>query len=227
MHYQSKIRLVLISLLTVAALPAIAGAAVPQGSQAELEQKLKLQYAAIESEIAAPPSHVDHPSDYRDVLRAWQDRLASRFSEAAVTAEALMQVDTGNADMWRERMETLRVYGKPISSPRERSVFGPGEVQKRFKVIKAPAAIYTDEARASNIRGEVRLRVIMAADGKVMNVFPIKSLSHGLTESAMAAARQIQFTPAERNGEVVSQFATFVYEFRKADATPYIPRTVF
>ncbi len=226
MHYQSIFRLVLVLLLTISVSPSIAGAA-SQDSSAELEKKLKLQYAAIEAEFAAPPSRVDYPSDYRHVLLAWQDRLASKFSEAAVTAEALMQLDTGNADMWRERMETLRAYGKPISSPRERSVFGPGEVQKRFKVIKAPAAVYSDEARVNNIRGEVRLRVIMAADGKVINIFPIKSLAYGLTESATAAARQIQFTPAERNGEVVAQFATFVYEFRKADAAPYIPRTVF
>ncbi len=65
------------------------------------------------------------------------------------------------------------------------------------------------------------------ADGTVRNVFPIKSLSHGLTESAMEAARQIRFQPAIRNGEPASQFATFVYEFRKDNAIPYIPRTVF
>lgn len=226
MHYQSISRLILILLLTMSVWPAIAAAA-PQDLHAELEEKLKLQYAAIEAEIAAPPSRMDHPSNYRDVLREWQDRLASRFSEAAATAEALMQVDTANADNWRERMETLRVYGKPITSPKQRSVFGSGEVKKRAQVVKAPAAVYTAEARAANVRGEVRLRLILSADGRVINVFPIKSLSHGLTESAMAAARQIQFTPAERNGELVSQFATFVYEFRKADATPYIPRTVF
>jgi hypothetical protein len=43
----------------------------------------------------------------------------------------------------------------------------------------------------------------------------------------MEAARQIRFQPAVRNGQPVSQFATFVYEFKKGNAIPYIPRTVF
>jgi len=231
MRYQRCLRLALVALFTLSNLGGPFSSRAPaislQGSVSELETRLKLQYAAIEIEIAAPPSRIDHPSDYRDVLRAWQDRLASKFSEAAATAETLMQVDTAHTDVWRERMQTLRVYGKPISSPTERSVFGDGEVQKRAKVRRAPAATYTEEARADNVLGEVRLRLILSADGKVINIFPIKSLSHGLTESAMTAASRIEFEPAQRSGQMVSQFATFVYQFRKGDATPFIPRTVF
>ena len=128
---------------------------------------------------------------------------------------------------WRERLETLTLYSQPVSSPDQRTVFGDGEVQKRARVIDLPPAIYTDEARADKIKGDVRLRVVLASDGTVRNVFPIKSLSHGLTESAMEAARQIKFQSAIRNGEPASQFATFVYEFKKDNAIPYIPRTVF
>src|SRR5687768_9211598 len=128
MQYQRVIRSAFVALLTLSSFSAFfsngTSAVSPQDSISQLETKLKLQYASIEKEIAAPPSRLDHPSDYRDVLRAWQDRLANRFSEAAATAETLMQVDIARTDVWRERMETLRVYGKPISSPTQRSVFG-------------------------------------------------------------------------------------------------------
>jgi TonB family protein len=198
-----------------------------QSSLGELENKLKLQYATIEEVIAAPPRRIDHPNDYRMVLRAWQDRLASSFSDAAATVEEIIKINPANVEMWRERLETLRVYGQPIGPPGQRTVFGNGEVQKRAQVLEAPRAIYTDAARDNNISGDVRLRLILAADGSVRNIFPIKSLQNGLTESAMGAASQIKFQPAIRNGQLVSQFATFVYEFKKKDAKPYIPKTVF
>lgn len=225
-------RLLLGFALSVSLLPSAFGSrrlpvAAIQSSFSELENKLKSQYAAIEEEIIRPPSHVDHPDNYRQVLREWQDRLAGRFSDAAATVEEIIKINPVNAEMWRERLETLRVYGKPISPPGQRTVYGDGEVDKKARVLNAPAAIYTDAARANNTRGDVRLRLILAADGTVRNVFAIKSLPHGLTEAAMAAARQIKFEPAIRDQQAASQFATFVYEFNKRDAKPYIPRTVF
>jgi TonB family protein len=201
-------------------------AASSQNSLEQLEARLKSQYAAIESEIAAPPAR-EFPDAYRLVLRAWQDRLANRFAEAATTVGEILKLNPANSEFWRERLETLDLYSKPISSPEERTVFGDGEVQKRARIIDSPAAVYTDEARAGKTRGEVRLRMVLASDGTVRNVLPIKSLSHGLTESAMEAARQVKFQPAIRNGEPASQFVTLVYEFKKDKATPYIPRTVF
>lgn len=214
--------------LTTAAITSASMSRSHQSSLAELQIRLQSQYAAIEEEIAAPPARVNHPDDYRVVLRAWQDSLASRFSDAAATVEEIAKVDLANSAMWNERLETLRLYGKPISPPGERTVFGSGEVQKKAKILQAPAASYTDEARSKKVSGEVRLRLVFAADGTVKYVFPIKSFGYGLTESAMAAARQITFRPAERNDDQpVSQFVTLVYEFKKDNAKPYIPLTVF
>jgi TonB family protein len=200
--------------------------ASPQGTLEELQTRLKSQYAEIEKEIASPPSRMDFPDTYRIVLHAWQDRLANRFGEAAATVEEILKLNPASEN-WRERLETLRLYSQPISSPEARTVFGDGEVQKRARIIDSPAAIYPGEARAQKTKGDVRLRVVLAADGTVKNIFPIKSQPNGLTESAMEAARQIRFEPAIRNGQPASQFATFVYEFKKDSVKPYIPRTIF
>ena len=200
-----------------------------QNSVEQLEIKLKSQYRTIEKVIAAPPYSAGlTPSAYHQLLREWQDDLAQSFGRAAATVAEIIALNPPNRDMWQERLDTLRLYSQPISSPDERTVYGSGEVQKSAQILEAPLAVYTDEARAAKIHGGVRLRLVLASDGTVKNVFPIKSLGHGLTESAMEAARQIKFEPAVRNGKPASQFETFVYEFEKGQSRqPYIPRTVF
>ena len=204
--------------------------ALQQPSIDQLEAKLNSEYRTIEKTIAGPPSRAQYPvaADYHRQLREWQDHLAQTFGTAANTIKEILKLNPQNADYWRERLETLELYSQPISTPEERKVFGSGEVQQLVRLINAPAAEYTDEARAAKTRGDVRLRMVLADDGTVKNVFAIKSLPHGLTESAMKAARQIKFEPAIRNAKPASQFITLVYEFKDGQARPpYIPKTIF
>jgi TonB family protein len=201
-----------------------------QSSIQQLETKLKSQYVEIQKLFASPPSPAGAltPAHYRRRLREWQDDLAQSFVRAATTVEQILALNPPDREMWQERLETLRLYSAPVSSPAERTVFGSGEVQTSARILDTPLAEYTDEARKAKTHGDVRLRLVLADDGTVKNVFPIKSLGHGLTESAMKAARQIKFEPAVRNGQPASEFMTFVYEFEKGQSKqPYIPRTVF
>jgi TonB family protein len=204
--------------------------AVKQSSIQQLETKLKSQYAETEKLFASPPrpSAALTPAHYQRLLRKWQDDLAQSFVRAAATVAEILALNPPNREGWQERLETLRLYSEPVSSPAERTVFGSGEVQTSARIIEAPLAEYTDQARQAKTHGDVRLRLVLANDGTVKNVFPIKSLGQGLTESAMKAARQIKFEAALRNGEPASEFMTFVYEFEKGHSRqPYIPRTIF
>jgi TonB family protein len=204
--------------------------AVQQTSLSELQAKLNSQYATIQKTIFEPPSPRQYPiaADYHRQLREWQDDLAQAFAAAATTVKDILKVNPPNADYWRERLETLELYAQPISSPELRTVFSTGEVQQSARLINAPAAEYTDEARTANAHGDVRLRMVLAADGTVKYVFAIKSLPHGLTEAAMKAASAIKFEPAIRNGKPASLFITLVYEFKDGQARPpYIPKTIF
>jgi TonB family protein len=79
-----------------------------------------------------------------------------------------------------------------------------------------PRPTYTDEARRLQIEGEVLLEVVFTASGEVQVVRVIQSLGHGLTESAMAAARAIRFRPATRNGQPVDRTATVRMSFELA-----------
>ena len=92
-------------------------------------------------------------------------------------------------------------------------VFKTGEVTRRVTILSKPEPSFTEEARKNNVTGEVVLRVIFSSSGQVTNIVPIKRLPDGLTEKAIAAARQIKFVPAEKDGRPVSVYGTIAYNF--------------
>jgi TonB family protein len=83
----------------------------------------------------------------------------------------------------------------------------------RARVISKPEPQYTEEARRSQITGTVILRVVFSRSGEVTNIRALQPLGGGLTEKAMAAARQIRFVPARRNGQAVSMYMQLEYNF--------------
>ena len=92
-------------------------------------------------------------------------------------------------------------------------VYSSPQVTTRARVISKPEPQYTEEARRAQITGTVILRVVFSRTGQVTNIRPIQSLSGGLTEKAIAAARRIQFVPATRNGQAVSMYMQLEYNF--------------
>jgi TonB family protein len=82
----------------------------------------------------------------------------------------------------------------------------PKAVEPVVKTIPAeitykPRPVYTDEARNLKIEGEVLVKVLFTASGQIRVLGVEKGLGHGLDESAMRAAKQIQFKPALKNGQ--------------------------
>jgi TonB family protein len=92
-------------------------------------------------------------------------------------------------------------------------VYNPPDVTQRARVLFKPEPQYTEEARKSNITGTVILRVVFSRTGEVTNIRAMQSLQGGLTEKAIAAARQIRFVPATRNGQPVSMYMQLEYNF--------------
>src|SRR5436190_2095290 len=121
----------------------------PQGSIDELKAKLNSQYLKIEQTVRQPPSPRQYfvASDYKRHLREWQDDLAQAFAAAANTVKQILKLNPPDSDYWKDRLETLELYAQPVSSPDERRVFGAGEMDQSARIVDAPAAAYTDEAR--------------------------------------------------------------------------------
>lgn len=87
-------------------------------------------------------------------------------------------------------------------------------VSEKLKIINKPSPGYTDDARKNNISGTVRLRVTFSASGQVTGVSVISGLPNGLTEKAIAAAKQISFTPEKRNGQAISISRPVEFSFK-------------
>lgn len=89
----------------------------------------------------------------------------------------------------------------------------PVGVTTAFKIISKPKATYTDAARINNVQGSVLVKVTLLASGQIGSVTAVRGLPHGLTERAIAAARQIKFEPKKINGIPQTTIVTFDYGF--------------
>lgn len=204
------------------------GASAQQPTLAQLEARLQQQYERIFDLFANGPAKQIYPANPRARVKRWQDDLADSFAAAEVTIGQILKLNPTNARHYRERRETMGLYSEPVGPPEVRTVFGKTEVEKRARLIESPAAIYPDTALQAKGKGEVRLRLVLAADGTVKYIFPMKPLKHGLTEAAIEAAQQIKFEPAVRKGRPASQFLTVSYEFKNGKGLPpYVPEHEF
>jgi protein TonB len=86
-------------------------------------------------------------------------------------------------------------------------------VTERARVLAKPEPQYTEDARRNQITGSVVLRVVFSRTGEVTGIRAIHALPFGLTERAIAAARQIRFRPAIRDGRPVNVYMQLEYNF--------------
>ena len=103
-----------------------------------------------------------------------------------------------------------RGEGYPSSDDR---LFSGNEVEQRARLLLKPEPQYTEEARRNQIEGTVVLRVVFASSGEVVQIRAVRQLPFGLTERAIAAARQIKFAPAIKSGHPVSVYMQLEYNF--------------
>ena len=98
-------------------------------------------------------------------------------------------------------------------SDRAGQTFSGSQVEQRARVLFKPEPQYTEDARRNQIEGTVMLRVVFASNGDVVQIRAVRTLPFGLTERAIAAARQIKFVPAVKGGQPVSVFMQLEYNF--------------
>lgn len=101
-----------------------------------------------------------------------------------------------------------RGTGDPNTTP-----FTGSQVEQRARLLFKPEPQYTEDARRNQIEGTVVLRVVFASSGEVVQIRAVRTLPYGLTERAIAAARQIRFAPAMKGGQAVSVFMQLEYNF--------------
>jgi len=80
-------------------------------------------------------------------------------------------------------------------------------------VLEKPEPAYTEAARKNQSTGTVTIKAVFSASGQVTNIVAISRLPDGLTEKAIAAARQIKFVPATKDGHQVAMYVQLEYNF--------------
>lgn len=104
--------------------------------------------------------------------------------------------------------------GVVVHSAEAEKVFTPSEVTTKAGVHSRPKPEYTREARRKAVEGIIVVRAVLSASGKVSSVKILKGLPFGLNENAIHAACKIEFTPATKDGQPVSQSLKTEYTFR-------------
>jgi TonB family protein len=91
-----------------------------------------------------------------------------------------------------------------------------GPAQTPIEILFKPRPEYTQEARNKKLEGEVLVRALFTATGKVQVMEVVRGLGHGLDQNAVRAAQQIRFKPAQRDGQAVDMIATVHIVFQLA-----------
>jgi TonB family protein len=92
-------------------------------------------------------------------------------------------------------------------------IFSGKEVTSKARVLEKPEPTYTEAARKNQITGTVVLRAVFSAGGTVTNIHAVSGLPDGLTERAIAAAKNIRFVPASKDGHPVAMWMELQYNF--------------
>lgn len=102
---------------------------------------------------------------------------------------------------------------RPASAPRS---LPAGKPDHPVEILSKPKPAYTEEAQKLHVEGEVELEVVFTADGRIRVLRVVRGLGHGLDEAAVAAASQIRFQPARRDGVPVDHQAVLRVVFQLA-----------
>lgn len=141
---------------------------------------------------------------------------AALLKEAGEALQAYLKLNPSDPDAahWQDQLATLKIYGSYVGDKFTGDApLSADDVTTKAHVLMKPEPLYTEPARQAQVTGNVVLRAVFDADGTVRHILVLAGLPHGLTESAITAARQIKFTPALNEGRPVSTFIQIEYFF--------------
>jgi TonB family protein len=117
------------------------------------------------------------------------------------SARAAAMPRGGSADAVRSA--GFDVVTQPRAAPVAPVAAAPERLDVPVEIVFKPTPAYTDEAKALRVQGEVIVEVEFTAQREVRVLRVVRGLGHGLDESAVRAASQIRFTPAQSAGRPV------------------------
>lgn len=146
-----------------------------------------------------------NPEDFKTYLQ--------RYPNGAFEGEARYKLSTLEQKSSPASVSPTSSPSPSTASDQAEKIFAGKDVDQRAQILSRPKPLYTEEARKNLVSGTVVLKAVLAANGQVTQIRAIQGLPNGLTEQAIAAAMQVKFTPAMKDGHPVSQWIQFEYNF--------------
>jgi TonB family protein len=110
---------------------------------------------------------------------------------------------------------------QPLPEPPAREAPPPApKLTKPPAIKKTVEPVYPPEAFAAGLSGDVTLLLDLGVDGLVTNVAVSKGAGNGFDEAAVAAARQMEFTPAEIDGKPAAIRIEYTIHFQPKVVAP-------
>lgn len=116
--------------------------------------------------------------------------LREEFRLQAQTSIERIQAQDAGYTPTRPRKATEGV----VANNRYNNESNPAVIRKAMRLLP------TEKARASRIGGTVKVKVLVAADGRPARAYVTKRLGHGLDQRAIEAVLQYKFEPAMLSG---------------------------
>ena len=106
-------------------------------------------------------------------------------------------------------LNCLAMAQQPLQTPDPDSCTIPihsgRDVDRKLKILAKPEPEYNQKDRRKHASGVIILEAVFCGSGKVTDIKVKRGLADSLNEKAIEAAKKIQFIPAEKDGQKVSQ----------------------
>lgn len=129
------------------------------------------------------------------------DASVSEFLRSLELSDKPAGTDIGNGGNSSDTQEDTDLPVVPVT-----------EVSRKAMILIKPEPYYTEDARQKRLRGNVVLRAVLSASGKLTNIQVVSGVPL-LAQSSIEAAGKMFFIPAQKDGRFVSMYIQLEYNF--------------
>jgi protein TonB len=200
------------------------------------KDKLREVVGIAMAEGKKPPPKVEPPAKHEETQRARPARTGGQRNARAAAAPAAAEAAAA-APVFTDigiSLDSSALGGIPMQiAPKAPERLAPAPIEPakpkvlvarvgqeactesivKARLVRQAQPKYPNSAASLNIRGVVRLELEIDDKGGVRNVRVLRGLGYGLDESAVEAAKKVEFRPATLCGKPVASQFTLAFRY--------------
>jgi TonB family protein len=99
-------------------------------------------------------------------------------------------------------------------------VYRANEVDRKVKILNYPHPDFSEAQVLKHNGSVIVLRGIMCGTGKVTDIRVVHGVTDDMNDEAIETAKKVKFTPAQKDGQNVSQWLQFEYRITVSRILP-------